>query len=112
GWKENSGLTALSVALNAKQLGFKRIVYTDILRDGTMTGPNFDAIRLLAEKSGMRVTAAGGISGLKDLLRLQELEPLGVDSAVIGRALYENKFSCQGIWRMCEAGEYPYTAKV
>jgi phosphoribosylformimino-5-aminoimidazole carboxamide ribotide isomerase len=112
GWKENSGLTAITVALNAKQLGFQRIVYTDILRLGTMRGPNLDAIKMLAEKTGMRITAAGGISGLEDLLQLQDLEPLGVDSVVIGRALYENKFSCQGIWRRCEAGNYPYTAKV
>ncbi|HEV8538925.1 MAG TPA: 1-(5-phosphoribosyl)-5-[(5-phosphoribosylamino)methylideneamino]imidazole-4-carboxamide isomerase [Bacteroidota bacterium] len=112
GWTKDSGLTAITVALNAKQLGFKRIVYTDIMRFGMMAGPNFEATKTLAEKSGMRITASGGVGGLEDLLKLQELEPLGVDSVVIGRALYENKFSCQGLWRMCEAGEYPYTAKV
>ena len=73
---------------------------------------NLRVLRELAEKAGMRVTCSGGISGLDDLLKVQELEKFGVDSAVIGRALYENKFSCQGIWRVCEAGEYPYTAKV
>jgi phosphoribosylformimino-5-aminoimidazole carboxamide ribotide isomerase len=112
GWKDTSGLTPISVALNAKALGFRRIVYTDILRDGTMRGPNFPAIKLLADKSGMKITASGGVGSLEDLLKLQELEPLGVDSVVIGRALYENKFSCQGIWRLCEAGEFPYTAKI
>lgn len=112
GWKATSGLTPISVALNAKAMGFRRIVYTDILRDGTMRGPNFIAIKELAEKTGLRVTASGGVSGLDDLLKLQELEPLGVDSTVIGRALYENKFSCQGIWRLCEAGNFPYTAKI
>ena len=112
GWKETSGMTAISVALNAKALGFRRVVYTDILRDRTMRGPNFVAIKQLAEKTGMRVTASGGVSGLDDLLKLQELEPLGVDSVVIGGALYANKFACQGIWRICEAGDYPYTAKV
>jgi phosphoribosylformimino-5-aminoimidazole carboxamide ribonucleotide (ProFAR) isomerase len=45
-------------------------------------------------------------------MKLQDLESLGVDSVVIGRALYANKFSCQGLWRLCEAGNYPYTAKV
>ena len=112
GWKETSGLTAISVALNAKALGFRRVVYTDILLDGMMRGPNFAAIKQLAEKTGMRVTASGGVSGLEDLLKLQELEPLGVDSVVIGGALYANKFACQGIWRICEAGDYPYTAKI
>lgn len=112
GWKESSGLTAISVALNASTLGFKRILYTDITVDGTLSGPNFTAIKQLAEATHMRITASGGISGLEDLLKLQELEPLGVDSAIIGRALYENKFSCQDIWRLCEAGDYPYTAKI
>ncbi len=107
-----SGLTAISAVLNAKQLGFRRVVYTDVLVYRTMRGPNLVAIRMLAEKTGMSVTASGGVSGLDDLLKLQELEPIGVDSVVIGRALYENQFSCQGLWRLCEAGNFPYTAKV
>ena len=112
GWKKDSGLTAISLALNAKQFGFKRVIYRDILLDGMMRGPNFDTIRILAEKTGLRITASGGVTGLDDLMKLQELEPLGVDSVIIGRALYENKFSCQGLWRLCEAGNFPYTAKV
>lgn len=112
GWTESGGLTAISMALNAKQLGFRRVVYTDIARDGTTRGPNMAAIRQLAEKTGLRITASGGVSDLDQLLKLQDLEPLGVDSVVIGRALYENKFACQGLWRLCEAGNYPYTARV
>jgi phosphoribosylformimino-5-aminoimidazole carboxamide ribotide isomerase len=69
-------------------------------------------LRALGEQAGMRITCSGGISGLEDLLKVQELEPFGVDSAVIGRALCENKFSCQGLWRRSEAGNYPYTARV
>ncbi len=112
GMAESSGLTALTVALNAKALGFKRIVYTDIRLDGTLRGVNLKVLQELAEKTGMRVTSAGGIAGLDDLLKVQELERYGVDSVVIGRALYENRFSCQGLWRRCEAGNFPYTAKV
>jgi phosphoribosylformimino-5-aminoimidazole carboxamide ribotide isomerase len=112
GRNESTGLTAVSLALNAKELGFKRIMYTDILREGTLEGPNFAAIKSLAGAVGMKITISGGIGGLDDLMKLQDFEPLGVDSVVIGRALYENKFSCQALWRQCEAGEYPYTAKV
>ncbi len=107
-----SGLSAVSVALKAKELGFKRIIYKDILLYETMRGPNFQAIKMLAEQTGLKVTASGGVAGLDDLMKLQELEPLGVDSVIIGRALYENNFACQGLWRLCEAGEFPYTAKV
>jgi phosphoribosylformimino-5-aminoimidazole carboxamide ribotide isomerase len=112
GWSESSGLTAITVALNARSIGFRRIVYTDIRMDGTMRGVNLKVLRELGEKTGMRITAAGGIAGLDDLLKVQELESVGVDSVVIGRALYENRFSCQGLWRRCEAGDYPFTAKV
>jgi len=69
-------------------------------------------LRELGEKTGMRVTAAGGINGLEDLLKIQELEPYGVDSVIVGRALYENRFSCQMLWRRCEARDYPYTARI
>ncbi len=112
GWKESSGLTALTVALNARELGFRRLVYSDVRMDGTLRGIDLKVLRELAEKTGMRVTAAGGVSGLSDLLMIQELEKYGVDSVVIGRALYDNRFSCQRIWRHCEAGQFPYTAKV
>lgn len=112
GWAESSGLTALTVALNAKHLGFRRVVYTDIRLDGTLRGVNLTILRDLGEKTGMRVTSAGGISGLEDLLKVQELERYGVDSVVIGRAIYENRFSCQDLWRRCEAGGYPYTARI
>jgi len=112
GWKESSGLTALSVALNAKAMGFRRMLYTEVRPDDTLRGTNIKVLRDLAVNTGMRITSSGGLRGLEDLLALCELESLGVDSVVIGRALYENRFSCQGLWRMCEAGDYPYTAKV
>lgn len=99
GWTENTGIEAVSLALNMKSLGVCRIVYTDIARDGMLSGPNFEAIQQIAVKTGLRVTASGGVSGYKDLITLQELEKFGVDSVIIGKALYENKFSCQALWR-------------
>ncbi len=112
GWQQTSALTPLSVALNAKALGFKRIVYTDVNLHMNLEGVNFDVLRQLAELGGLRVTSAGGIRGLDDLLKVQELQKFGVDSVIMARALYENKFSCQAIWRMCEKENFPYTAKI
>jgi phosphoribosylformimino-5-aminoimidazole carboxamide ribotide isomerase len=112
GGTTTSGLTALSVALNGKTLGFRRLVYADIGDDGSPARVNLDVLRDLGEKTGMRITAAGGIAGLDDLMKIQGLEAHGVDSVVIGRALYENRFACQALWRRCEAGNYPYTAKI
>ena len=110
--KEDAERMAKEYAVAAREAGIKRIIYTDILHDGSARHPNFDVIKELAMSSGLRVTVSGGIDGLEDLLKLQELEQFGVDSVVIGRALYENRFACQSIWRMCEADDYPYTAKV
>ena len=112
GGEEDSCLTPISTVINAQECGFKRAIYTDVVEDETGRKPRFDAIKLLAEKSGMHITVSGGIRGLDDLLQLQEYESLGIDSVIIGRALYENKFSCQGLWRVCEVENYPYTAKV
>jgi phosphoribosylformimino-5-aminoimidazole carboxamide ribotide isomerase len=102
GWQEDSGLGAVSLGLNMKLLGTERVLYTDITRDGTLSGPNFSAIKEFAVKTGLKVTASGGISGYQDLRRMQELEQHGVDSVIVGRALYENRFPCQELWRMCE----------
>lgn len=102
GWKHDSGVDAISLALTMKELGVCRIVYTDIARDGMMTGPNFDAIKEMAVKTGIKITASGGVSGFKDLIRMQELEKFGVDSVIVGKALYENRFPCQALWRMNE----------
>lgn len=102
GWQEDSGLEAVSLGLNMKLLGVERVLYTDITRDGTLSGPNFLALKEFAVKTGLKVTASGGVSGYQDLRRMQELEEYGVDSVIVGRALYENRFPCQELWRMCE----------
>ncbi len=102
GWQHDSGVDAISLALKMKDLGVCRIVYTDIMRDGMLTGPNFDAIKEMAVRTGLKITASGGVSGFKDLIRLQELEIFGVDSVIVGKALYENKFPCQALWRLNE----------
>jgi phosphoribosylformimino-5-aminoimidazole carboxamide ribotide isomerase len=79
GWTKTSGKTPLSVALNAKALGFRRIVYTDVSLHKNLEGVNLDALRELSELTGMRITSAGGIRGLEDLLKVQELQKYGVD---------------------------------
>ena len=112
GWPKNSNMTPVEAAHEAKTLGFKRIVYRDVIYEGDYRRPNFGAIKTMAEETKLRVTAAGGIEDLEDLLKFRDLSAFGIDSVIIGKALYENRFSCQNIWRICEAGNYPYTAKV
>ncbi len=99
GWEQGSGVDAVDLALDMERRGVRRIVYTDIARDGMLDGPNLGAYRDMASRLGRtRVTASGGVGSYRDLLALQALEPLGVDSVIVGRALYENAFPCQQFW--------------
>jgi phosphoribosylformimino-5-aminoimidazole carboxamide ribotide isomerase len=99
GWEKGSGVDAVDLALDMERRGVRRVVYTDISRDGTLGGPNIEAYRTLGNAlAKTRITASGGVSGYRDLLRLQELNPVGVDSVIVGRALYENQFPCQQFW--------------
>jgi phosphoribosylformimino-5-aminoimidazole carboxamide ribotide isomerase len=62
-----------------------------VRRDGTLAGPNLEAIEALGRRTRLRITAAGGVSEAADLARLAALEPLGVDEAIVGKALYEGR---------------------
>jgi phosphoribosylformimino-5-aminoimidazole carboxamide ribotide isomerase len=93
GWKEITRVDAVELAARVKGWGVARLQYTDVMRDGTLMGPNLPGIEALARQAGIPVTAAGGISILEDLTRLAALEPLGVDEVVVGKALYEQRFT-------------------
>ena len=93
GWKEITRVDAVDLALRVKGWGVARLQYTDVMRDGTLMGPNVAGIEALARKAGLPITAAGGISILEDLTRLSALEALGVDEVVVGKALYEQRLS-------------------
>jgi len=94
GWKEVTTVQAVTLAERVKAWGVKRIQYTDVVRDGTLLGPNIEATAELARVSGLQITAAGGISSLEDITRLRRASPL-VDEVVVGKALYEKRFTLQ-----------------
>jgi phosphoribosylformimino-5-aminoimidazole carboxamide ribotide isomerase len=93
GWNEVSTVRAEELAVTVKGWGVPRIQYTDVVRDGALVGPNLPSIESIARLSGLRVSAGGGVSTLDDLRRLRELEPFGVDEVIVGKALYEKRFS-------------------
>lgn len=88
GWLETSEVLATDLAEQMAQLGVTAIIYTDIHRDGTLQGPNLDALREIANVVSIPVIASGGVSSITDLLSLLSLEPLGVTDVIVGRALY------------------------
>ena len=97
------GLDVKEIINLAQSLGMNRIMYADTPWEGTLHGPDLDILKDIAQHSSMRITVGGGIGGPEQLWALQELRSFGIDSVVIGRALYENKFPCQEMWRSIEA---------
>ena len=94
GWQSaKKDLSAVDFACQLKGIGFTELIYTDTLKDGTLRGPNFEGIKNILEKSGLKVVASGGVSNLEDISRLKDLEREGVGGVIIGKALYEEKFS-------------------
>ena len=93
GWNQVEEIKALSFAKSLVQIGVERVVYTDISRDGMLTGPNWVATEQLAGETGLKVIASGGVSSLDDLRVLKSLGSSGVEGVIIGKALYEGKFS-------------------
>lgn len=88
GWAEASTRTAVDLALEMKIYGVERIIYTDVSRDGTLQGPNLEATKQLAEATGMRVVASGGVSSLDDIRDLMAVEAVGVDAVILGKSIY------------------------
>jgi len=85
GWKQDTGIQASEFMTGMMKLGVRRFIYTDINRDGTLTEPNFDAIFKLASAFRVPVIASGGVASLNHLKMLRQL---GVEGAIVGRALY------------------------
>jgi phosphoribosylformimino-5-aminoimidazole carboxamide ribotide isomerase len=93
GWVERTEVRALDLVKGLAAVGVKEILYTDISRDGMMQRANIEGIRELAEGSGLQVLASGGVTDLDDLKALKRLEPHGVTGVIVGRALYEERFT-------------------
>jgi phosphoribosylformimino-5-aminoimidazole carboxamide ribotide isomerase len=106
GWLETSAVTAIDLAQRMANQGVAAIIYTDIHRDGTLSGPNLDALRELAESIDLPVIASGGVSSLTDLLSLLSLETLGVRGVIVGRAIYTGDVSLKEAVRAVGDGRW------
>jgi len=95
GWTEGSGLDLLDLARRFEASGVSALVITEIARDGTMEGPSLDQLREVLAATELPVIASGGIGGLGDLEALAglEAEGRGLHGAIVGRALYEHRFT-------------------
>jgi phosphoribosylformimino-5-aminoimidazole carboxamide ribotide isomerase len=105
GWTQITDRDAVEVATSLVNLGVRRLAYTDIGRDGTLGGPNIAAMKRLSEAAPpLRLIASGGISSLDDLARLRDLDVVNLDGIIVGRALYEGRFSVSEALDVLRAG--------
>jgi len=92
GWTQDGG-DLWNVLARLEEAGCARYVVTDVTKDGTLRGPNLDLLREVMERTSRPVVASGGISNLDDIAALRELVPLGLEGAIIGKALYAGAFT-------------------
>lgn len=104
GRREIIDLPLLEYAKRLEDSGVTRVIVTDVSRNGMLEGANIELSKLVAENTNLKVTHSGGVTNRDELFKLNDLTNIGIDSVIIGRALYENRFSCQKIWRIAESG--------
>jgi phosphoribosylformimino-5-aminoimidazole carboxamide ribotide isomerase len=104
GRKKKSGLHYVDFTMRMHELGVNRFIVTDVQRNGILAGPNIELSVDIAMRTRCKVTHAGGIRNKDELIDIQQLMENGIDSVIVGRALYENRFPCQKLWRVAEAG--------
>jgi phosphoribosylformimino-5-aminoimidazole carboxamide ribotide isomerase len=100
GWETATRVMAVELARVVAGCGVERIVYTDIARDGMLSGPNIEQTLAVAHAAKVPVTASGGVSSLDDIKRLRDLDEPLLDSVIVGKALYEGKFKLEEALRI------------
>jgi phosphoribosylformimino-5-aminoimidazole carboxamide ribotide isomerase len=93
GWRHMSGMTALALGKEMRSAGVTTVVYTDIARDGMLTGVNVEATAALARATGLGVIASGGVASLADVQRVGAQAEAGIEGVIIGQALYTGAVS-------------------
>jgi len=94
GWTETSDVMAVDLLHELELIGVKTVIYTDILKDGMMQGPNFHELEMMDKASSIDIVASGGVSTEENIIELRELNLYG---AIIGKALYEGKISLEKV---------------
>ena len=94
GWQSSvESVQVLEFAQRLKKIGFSRMIYTDITKDGMLKGPNFEDVAKLLKKVKIGIIASGGVSSEADITRFKTMEKDGLQGVIVGKALYEGKFT-------------------
>jgi phosphoribosylformimino-5-aminoimidazole carboxamide ribotide isomerase len=95
GWLNTSEMKATELAKRFADAGAETFIFTDIATDGMLSGPNIEAVLKMASETGKSIIASGGVSSLTDLIELRKLQSQGVTGVIVGKAIYEGKFSLE-----------------
>lgn len=88
GWGKSGDIGVVELAKKMKDAGVKTIIYTDISRDGTLSGVNVEATVKLAQESGVKIVASGGVKSLEDIKALKKQEAVGIEGVIAGKSIY------------------------
>lgn len=102
GWEEITKFKTIDFIKKLEGLGAKTIVFTDILKDGALSGPNFSALSEVLNSSSMDVIASGGVSSIEDLLKLKNMKPKKPSACIVGKALYEGRLDLKEAIELCQ----------
>lgn len=101
GWEDITGTSASALAKKFDGMGVVGIIYTDISRDGTLSGPNIDSIKSFAESINIPVIASGGVSNINDIKNIIKLKKHGVTGVIVGKAIYSGSVNLREAIELC-----------
>lgn len=105
GWQETSTVKGVDLARELADMGLKYVIYTDIARDGTLTGPNVDGLKEMLSIEDLRVIASGGIKDLGDIKTLISLGAENLEGIITGKAIYEGTLDLKEAVELCSPKE-------
>jgi len=102
GWGVSGDVKAENLARQMADVGVKHIIYTDISRDGTLSGVNVEATASLAKESGVKIIASGGVSSIEDIRKVKKAEAFGVEGVIVGKAIYTGSLDLKQALQLAE----------
>jgi phosphoribosylformimino-5-aminoimidazole carboxamide ribotide isomerase len=105
GWTAKTNIKATDLVKELQQLGLRCLIYTDIARDGMLSGPNYPAIEEMLSVAHIPFIASGGISSIEDIKKLKALTSKGLIGAITGKAIYEGKLDFKQAVLLCSTNE-------
>ncbi len=99
GWVEEKNISPIELGKMVKSIGVNTVIYTDILRDGMLTGPNISSTKDMIEQTGLNIIASGGVSHLN---HIKDIKAIGATGVIIGKALYAQKIRLKDALKLVE----------